>query len=1333
MDNEIGNTSNYTERDIYLTDLELSVRARNCLEKAGFTTLQQVASLTHDELYSIQHLGAKTANEIESVIEQHRSGSDGTSLADQAVGGDTPYSRVIDVPSLVRPTLQRLEVRTLCELAALDINQLSERLSGLGQKKQDAITQAVSEARKILGLQSKPASHFGVNPEFEEQGQLIVGMRWRDIPLSVPPKSKAILDAANIETIGELVEFLNEDRKKVSPKVSVELRRLFEAGLDGYRFGEVGKPQSISQLLSHIEDQVGQRNFQVLRARCEDRTLGDISESMKLTRERVRQLHVQAVAKCFHARDAAKELIYPARELLISKIFENIATVASVTGADAGWKIRMAFDIAGVSLFVEPDGRASVFNAGDIQVFGETLMDLIEGPEYQSCEMGLPLTKLLESLAATDAGLASRIESVFSSKEILLSPLTIRSIIGDDLLRRNIRSQLVAAGTSGVKFSDISAHVLFDSPEHLADLMGDEAERRSSDTFRRPGKVYRQADEIIEILSESGEPLSINEIMNRSQYDWNQGSLVGRYLTPLKEIICIESGVYSHISLYDLSIDEIEHISTWGAELLEGERKAVDGRILFELYTEAFQDHKIVNAMALTSVIAKHPDVRRLSNNLALAHRESIEEESLFLATTNPEVAVQWHPEKNGDATPENVRPASSKIYWWQCQEGHEFQASPAARTRAGMNCPGCGQRWTVAKLRLFIKSLQAHLSSLTPAELHLIFQQSGLTELQGQTKGFVKSFTTGRFPKEEVEKFCDEKESLVDDFINDRDLSLEDITDVPVESNDTDEIGVAEAGDSPSIFASDLPEVNAKDALQALDAVTARATDSDAVEFLLASAKAKLWKYAYRNEDEVISQLSDLDGSEYSQQVRQEFLQEYREAKSLRIPDGYAFSINGEIIDPNLMQRQVASRVSKLRRYGNWSGTGAGKTLSAILATRVVDASMIVVCCPNSVVGDQSHGWAQEIKRVFPDSDVVTKTFEPLWRKDSKHRYLVLNYETFQQPDSEARLRRFLNDHRVDFIVIDEIHYAKQRQEKEMSQRKRLVEQLVTEAAKTSSEVCVLGLSATPVINNLQEGKSLVELITSDDHDDLKTKASVANCMRLHQKLVTLGTRWRPAYSTQLHTETIDVDCRDYVEEIRELGKSCSPLEYEKVLTKARIPAILQALEGGKRSLIYTHYVDEIDSMLKQAIGEAGFRVGFYTGNDKSGIDAFKRGALDVLIGSSSIGTGVDGLQHCCNQLIINALPWTNAEYEQLVGRLWRQGQTQSDVRVVIPVTYADIHGERWSYCQTKLDRISYKKTIGDAAVDGVVPEGNLRSPAQASKDLMKWLHRLMDGASAG
>ena len=40
-------------------------------------------------------------------------------------------------------------------------------------------------------------------------------------------------------------------------------------------------------------------------------------------------------------------------------------------------------------------------------------------------------------------------------------------------------------------------------------------------------------------------------------------------------------------------------------------------------------------------------------------------------------------------------------------------------------------------------------------------------------------------------------------------------------------------------------------------------------------------------------------------------------------------------------------------------------------------------------------------------------------------------------------------------------------------------------------------------------------------------------------------------------------------------------------------------------------------------------------------------------------ISTGVDGLQRVCDTLIINVLPWTSAEYDQLRGRLWRQEGT--------------------------------------------------------------------------
>ena len=88
--------------------------------------------------------------------------------------------------------------------------------------------------------------------------------------------------------------------------------------------------------------------------------------------------------------------------------------------------------------------------------------------------------------------------------------------------------------------------------------------------------------------------------------------------------------------------------------------------------------------------------------------------------------------------------------------------------------------------------------------------------------------------------------------------------------------------------------------------------------------------------------------------------------------------------------------------------------------------------------------------------------------------------------------------------------------------------------------------------------------------------------------------------------------------------------------------------------------------------------------------------------------------------------LPWTNAEFEQLKGRIYRQGQTHDRVKVVVPITYADINGNRWSWCESKMQRLRFKKSIADAAVDGVVPEGHLRTPAQAFQDVVGWLERL-------
>ena len=346
--------------------------------------------------------------------------------------------------------------------------------------------------------------------------------------------------------------------------------------------------------------------------------------------------------------------------------------------------------------------------------------------------------------------------------------------------------------------------------------------------------------------------------------------------------------------------------------------------------------------------------------------------------------------------------------------------------------------------------------------------------------------------------------------------------------------------------------------------------------------------------------------------------------------------------------------------------------------------------------------------------------------------RYLVMNFEQFQLPSSEENLVGFVDRNVIDFIVIDEIHYAKQRDAGTMmSKRKRLVQGMVLEAGKKSAELCVLGMSGTPVINNLQEGKSLVEMITGYRHDDLDVVPTVQNCMRLYQRLVTLGTRWKPEYKIQLDIHRIEVDCAPELDRIRAIGRG-TVLQLEQVLTELRLPTILEHIKPGEKVLIYTHYVTGIDATLRDALVKGGLRVGMLTGDtDDTGLKAFLDidGAVDVLIASSRVGTGVNGLQYVCQKLIINALPWTNAEYEQLVGRLFRQGSRFDKVEVIIPVTFAMVNGQRWSYCESKLHRLQYKKSIADAAVDGVVPEGNLRTPAQAQQDVMDWLSRLETG----
>jgi hypothetical protein len=80
------------------------------------------------------------------------------------------------------------------------------------------------------------------------------------------------------------------------------------------------------------------------------------------------------------------------------------------------------------------------------------------------------------------------------------------------------------------------------------------------------------------------------------------------------------------------------------------------------------------------------------------------------LLTVAPELAAQWHCEKNGNLRPEGVLAGSHRIVWWICPSGHEWQAKISNR-RLGTGCP-----YDAGKLAIFgvndLKTLRPDLTA---------------------------------------------------------------------------------------------------------------------------------------------------------------------------------------------------------------------------------------------------------------------------------------------------------------------------------------------------------------------------------------------------------------------------------------------------------------------------------------------------------------------------------------------------------------------------------------------------------------------------------------------
>ncbi|WP_271255099.1 helicase-related protein [Pseudanabaena sp. Chao 1811] len=643
---------------------------------------------------------------------------------------------------------------------------------------------------------------------------------------------------------------------------------------------------------------------------------------------------------------------------------------------------------------------------------------------------------------------------------------------------------------------------------------------------------------------------------------------------------------------------------------------------------------------------------------------------------------------------------------------------------------------WRPNAILSFLYSLKPILLSLESSELYAIMRQNGMIASLGNKQ---KNAETLKKIKDLGSDEDQDKEAKFNEIVNqleeltNKEESKPENTESDLDDDvDTEELEKDVVPDDSKTVSNDLPQLKSFDSLKAVDLLVEAGITSDyeTIEFLICNRVSALWQTCLNNDPTFdLDRLRNETGGTYFQTIRDRFLSQHDGAANLTIPNGYNFPY-----PPNLMQRLTAYRILTERRIGNWSGVGAGKTISAIFASRVINAKFTIIIAFNSTI----EGWAKAIAQVYPDSIIYQKERGEISVDRKQHNYLILNFEKFQQPYSAELVGNILANHQIDFVVIDEIQNVKQRDPSpnKESKRRKTLNYLLSEASRQNPELCVLGMSATPVINNLYEAKALLEMTRGEKFDELKTFSTIANALAMHEKLMLHGIRYRPNYKIAIAESFPEISGEHLRPQLIAAIKT-SPLAVEQVLLSAKIDTIIAHLKTG--TLIYTHYVDGMVEPLRKAIAAAGYKVGLFTGvEDTKDRDSAKQKfiarEIDILIGTAPIGTGVDGLQYVCDRLIIASLPWTHAEYEQLVGRIYRQKSSFAKVEVIIPQVILDHQGDIWSWDrQYRWSRIQWKKSLADTAIDGVIPKGELASEKvvlqKAGEALQTWINRVDSG----
>ena len=603
-----------------------------------------------------------------------------------------------------------------------------------------------------------------------------------------------------------------------------------------------------------------------------------------------------------------------------------------------------------------------------------------------------------------------------------------------------------------------------------------------------------------------------------------------------------------------------------------------------------------------------------------------------------------------------------------------------------GSGCPKCNVGFSSdSKLSLLSDSDVEHLS------IHQLIELIGQNLLPADFKVLTKSASGSSERKDDINKLRESIGSGVED-----NETAEEEQVLQEEQLDFEDAQTIAADDQSENLLNVLPDLVTKE-LKTYDKYFVSSGERGA--YLSKESVNKIWNCVLSDR----AYLTTLDNLRQSSgpwlsYIIDTFKMEYKSVQNEKVGPDYKFEY-----PPSLMQKLMSYRIATNPYYGNWCGTGAGKTNAFLIASRRIDARVTVCVCPNAVV----ETIRKSILRVYPESTIIIpKSLDDITSYDrSKYNYVILNYEKFCQSYSPALVDKLVSLNQIDFLCFDEVHRAKN----DMSSINQNLTNLRVLGGEKNPGMRVLGMTATPLINNLSEVRNLLELITGTSFEDIMPTnlVTINNIHNAYKYLMLYGFRYVPDYKINCIEEKVDIDgTKELAEKL--VGFENSEVgDIEGHMVQIKYEGIRSHIKKY-RTIIYTQFIKNILPRIKEELIKDGISFREYTGEIDSVerdsiVSDFAQHKFDVILASSPITTGVDGLQKICDTIIILSLPWTNAEYVQLVGRINRQGSEFGSVKIVVPQVKIKMNnGKEWSWDDKRFRIIKTKRTLSDAVVDG-------------------------------